>query len=110
VESLPFLLIGGLVVAAVWYASLPPIVFVVRVVGGEPRAVRGKVSGPFLDAVAEMCRQHGITAGTVTGVAHGQRIALRFSSGIPEACRQQLRNWWSHSGWPAPQREVRRKP
>lgn len=105
--SLPFLVIAALVIAGAWYASRPPAVFAVRVVGGEPKVVRGKVSGPFLDAVYDACKAHGITAGTVRGVAVGQRIVLRFSSGFPERCRQQLRNWWAHSGWPAPRGQGR---
>jgi hypothetical protein len=105
VDSLPILIMAGLVVAGLLYASRPPAVFLVRVAGGEPTAVRGKVTGPFLAAVREACRQHGVTAGAVRGVAAGQRIALRFSSRFPEGCRQQLRNWWAQSGWPAPKRQ-----
>jgi hypothetical protein len=104
VESLPILIMAGLVLAGLWYATRPPVVFFVRVVGGEPTAVRGKVTGPFLAAVREVCQEHGVTAGAVRGVAVGQRVTLRFSSGFPEASQQQLRNWWAQSGWPAPKR------
>jgi hypothetical protein len=104
VESLPILIVVGLVVVGLLYAARPAAVFVIRVVGGEPTAFHGKVSGPFLAAVREVCQQHGVTAGVVRGVAAGQRIRLRFSSGFPEGCRQQLRNWWAQSGWPAPKR------
>lgn len=101
--SVPIIVIAGLVIAGMLYALQPPTVFAVRVVGGEPTTVRGKVSTPFLAAVREVCQQHGVTTGIVRGVAAGgQRIALRFSSGFPAGCQQQLRNWWSQSGWPAP--------
>jgi hypothetical protein len=102
VDSLPILIMAGLILGGLWYACRPASVFVVRVVGGEPTAVRGRVAGSFLAEVRDACREHGVTSGVVRGIAAGPRIALRFSSAFPDSCQQQLRNWWAQSGWPAP--------
>lgn len=96
-------LIGvGLMILAGWVvymATRPGGVFVVRVRGGVPRATRGVVTSAFLRDVAEICAQHRVRSGTVRGVADGRRIRLEFSSGMPTACRQQIRNVWEASGW-----------
>jgi hypothetical protein len=75
--------------------------FVVRIVGGVPRVVRGKVARGFLQEIGEVCDRHGVEHGEVRGLAAGHRIALAFSGSVPEPCRQQLRNLWNLSGWSA---------
>jgi hypothetical protein len=95
------LLIGGLVIWSLWRAAQPRPAFVVRITGGEPRAVTGTVTPAFLERVREVAAEWGITAGRVTGLPRGRRIRLAFSRHIPQRARQQLRNWWVMSGWPA---------
>lgn len=92
------------VAAAVWFGARPAAVFAVRVRGGTPEATHGKVTGAFLAAVADVCREFDLSAGEVRGVVRGRRIALRFSGHFPRAACQRLRNWWALSGWPAPSR------
>jgi hypothetical protein len=86
---------------AFWVALRPRYAFVVRVGGGIPRAVKGTVTAAFLEQVRRVCAEHGVPSGTVRGRVRGRRISLAFSGGIPPSARQQLRNWWALSGWPA---------
>jgi hypothetical protein len=86
---------------AFWVAFRPRYAFVVRVGGGIPRAVKGTVTAAFLEQVRRVCAENGVLSGTVRGVVRGRRISLAFSGGIPPGARQQLRNWWALSGWPA---------
>lgn len=89
-EWLPLLIV--VVAVAVWWAiGKPPAVFVVRVRDGQPTAVRGKVTGAFLTAVADVFRVFKLSAGEVRGVARGRGIALRFSSGVTPGACQRLR-------------------
>jgi Protein of unknown function (DUF3634) len=82
-------------------ACRPRPVFVVRISEGVPRAARGQVTRGFLQDVGETCARHRVRRGAIRGVAHGRRINLEFSSGIPGPCRQQIRNLWGLSGWSA---------
>jgi hypothetical protein len=100
-ELVPLLLAGVVILSLVLFVARPPAVFVVAVRGGTTRAGRGKVTDAFLAAVTEVCREFGVSAGEVRGVARGERISLRFSAGFPPAARQRLRNWWAMSGWSA---------
>ena len=36
-------------------------------------------------------------SGWIGGVRQGKAIALRFSSSIPQACQQRLRNAWHNA-------------
>ncbi|HZU39187.1 MAG TPA: DUF3634 family protein [Gemmataceae bacterium] len=85
----------------VWTLCQPRSVFIVRIIAGTPRAAKGVVTPAFLEAVRDMAQQHHIEEGTVRGVVRGRHISLAFSRGIPVGGRQQLRNWWALSGWPA---------
>ena len=85
--------------AVAWFIAQPPAVFVVAVRGGNVEARRGKVTDSFLAAVADVCREFEVDHADIRGVARGERIVLRFSSSLPEAARQRLRNWWAISGW-----------
>lgn len=88
------------IVAAVFLAAARPhAVFVVRVRHGRPETTQGKVTDTFLVTVEEVFREFGLEAGEIRGVLRGQRIALWFSSGVPSAACQRLRNWWALSGW-----------
>jgi hypothetical protein len=95
------LLIGGLVIWSLWRAAQPRPAFVVRITGGEPYAVAGTVTPAFLQRVREVAADCGVTTGRVAGLPRGRRIRLAFSRHIPKNARQQLRNWWVMSGWPA---------
>jgi hypothetical protein len=95
-------LVLGLVIGWVLYTVCRPRpVFVVRIRDGVARAARGQVTRGFLHDVAEACARHGVRDGEVRGLAAGRRINLVFSSGIPDRCRQQIRNVWGVSGWSA---------
>jgi hypothetical protein len=101
-----------LVLAAVagwglWQACRPRSAFVIRIKAGVPRAVQGKVTREFLNEVGRACGRHQVRQGVVRGLVKDQRIALSFSGGIPEPCRQQLRNLWGVSGWSAGPRPKR---
>ena len=82
-------------------ACRPGSVFVVRIREGVPRAVRGQVTRGFLREIGDTCSRHGVRRGSIRGVAADRRINLVFSAGIPEPCRQQIRNIWGLSGWSA---------
>jgi len=86
---------------ALWSASRPRSAFVIRIEGGVPRVAGGTVTRAFLQHVGQACGRHGVSHAVVRGVVRGQRIALVFSAGMPEPCRQQLRNLWGLSGWSA---------
>jgi hypothetical protein len=92
------------IVAVVWVAGRPAAVFVVRIRDGRPSTAHGTATPAFLNFVGELCDNYSIGAGEIRGVARGRRIALWFSDGLPAGFRQQLRNWWGMSGWPAPRR------
>ncbi len=95
------LLVLGAIVTAVWLALQPRCAFVVRIVQGVPKTVRGKATASFLEQVREVCQQHEVQGGTVRGVIRGRLISLSFSGNIPAAGQQQLRNWWANWGWSA---------
>jgi len=101
VSELYLLLLAGIALTVAWLAARPPAVFVVTVRDGLARVKRGKVTDAFLAAVVEVCREFDVSTAEVRGVARNVRIALHFSSSLPEAARQRLRNWWAMSGWSA---------
>src|SRR5262245_2668419 len=90
----------ALVIGLVWLAFRPRYVFVVRIQAGEARVSRGKITPAFVQHISEACARNGVARGWVGGVQRGRRIVLSFSRGIPEPCRQQLRNLWALHGWP----------
>ncbi len=94
----PLLLIAA-VVAVLWWATTQRSAFVVRLVDGRPRAVRGKVTSAFLGEIGDVCRRHAVVSGTIRGVVRQGRIALSFSGAFPPGCQQQLRNVWTAQGW-----------
>ena len=94
--------LAALVLWALRSVSRPPAAFVVRIVKGSPRVARGTVTPAFVQEIGEVCRRHGVRDGAVHGVVQQEgRIALAFSGNMSAACRQQLRNLWSLSGWSA---------
>jgi hypothetical protein len=106
-SELYLLLLAGMALMVAWFVARPPALFVVTVRDGLALAKRGKVTDAFLAAVVEVCREFDVSAAEVRGVAHSSRIALHFSSSLPEAARQRLRNWWAMSGWSANPRSHR---
>jgi len=95
------LALAAAVLSALWAALRPRPAFVVRVEQGVPRVTKGTVTRAFRQQIAETCGRHGVRKGVIRGVANQGRITLAFSTGIPTACRQQLRNIWALSGWSA---------
>jgi hypothetical protein len=93
------LFVIGLVIRELWRALQPRRFFVVRIVAGKPRVVAGTVTAAFVRQIGEVAKEHGVTAGRVSGVERGPRIGLEISRQFPAAGRQQLRNWWAASGW-----------
>jgi hypothetical protein len=100
--------LAALAAWGLWTALRPRSVFVVRIKGGVPRVVRGTVTRAFLLQIGETCKRHGVSRGSVRGVAKGQTIAIACAGSMPPACQQQLRNLWALSGWSAVPR-VRRQ-
>ncbi len=101
---LPLVLLLAMAAAifwALWSASGGRPAFVVKIARGEPRVVKGTVTGAFLQEAREVCGRHGVEDGRVRGVVKDGRIALEFSDNMPAPCRQQLRNVWVLSGWSA---------
>jgi hypothetical protein len=96
-----FLLAVAMVGWGLWRASRPQPVFVVRIVGGEPRTASGKVTSDFLRQVREVAAREGLIKGNVSGLAEGREIRLAFSRQFPTAARQQIRNWWGTRAWKA---------
>ena len=92
-----------------WRASQPTPLFTVTLSEGIPRATFGAVTPEFLTRVTEVAAAHGVTRGTIRGLAHGERIRLQFSANIPEPARQQLRNWWATFGWRPPIERTRKR-
>src|SRR5438445_10311731 len=94
-EVVQILFVPALVVAAVLVALWHRHAFIVRIKRGYPRVFKGKVAGPFLEEVADVCREAGIERGWVAGVRRGKRIMLVFSWHIPTDVQQRLRNLWA---------------
>jgi hypothetical protein len=101
VELIPLLILLAAALASAWFVAHPAAVFVVSARNGKAQVRKGTVTDAFLGAVVEVCAEFGIAACEVRGVARGRRIALQFSTSLPESARQRLRNWWALSGWSA---------
>jgi hypothetical protein len=86
---------------ALWRSSHPKAVFLVQIVGGEPKAVQGVVTPAFLELLRDVLARHGLQTGTLRGLPQGARIRLAFSDDFPAGARQQILNWWAMSGWNA---------
>lgn len=69
--------------------------FRIRFEAGGARMALGDAPVGFLQDVQEVCSRAGVGACVIKGEAEEGRIRLRFSSGVPEPCRQRLRNAWS---------------
>lgn len=100
-ELLVPLLIAAVALTVAWMVVRPPAIFVVRIHDGEAYAAEGKVTDSFLAVIADVCQEFDLRNAEVRGVARGNRIALRFSSGFTSGAQQRLRNWWAQSGWAA---------
>ncbi len=109
-SSLWIMLVVGLVGWGLYAAWQPRAEFVIRIEDGRPRATRGKVARGFLQEVGDACERHDVRRGTIAGIAQGRQIQLRFSGPIPPGCRQQLRNIWNITRWPAGPSTSRRLP
>jgi hypothetical protein len=72
-----------LAAAVVWHLVRTRYAFVVRIRGGVPRLVKGKVTAAFLQALGQVCTESAIRDGWVRGVCRGQEIGLVFSRHIP---------------------------
>ncbi|MBO0697040.1 MAG: DUF3634 family protein [Zavarzinella sp.] len=88
----------GVAVAAAGYAAYQASqarVWVVRVRGGVPQLVKGKVSQTVVAELAEVLQRHGVRGGAIYGLRRRGTVTLGFSRAIPANCRQALRNVWS---------------
>lgn len=74
---------------------LAPPEFTVSIRNGDARAVQGKITAKVLSEFSDVARQGQISRGYIYGLRRGNQTTLRFSSSIPLACRQRLRNIWS---------------
>ena len=90
--------VGLLVALASWLAAARRRVFVIRVRGRTPFVAKGKVSQAFVIELRDVLLRHGVGRGSIYGVRRGRAVLLAFSSGIPHAARQALRNVWALHG------------
>lgn len=89
------LLVALGVIAFILHVTFAPkYVFVIVIEPAGVRVSKGKVPAERLDSIRALCREHGLTSGWIGGVARGKSISLRFSSNIPAAVQQRLRNLW----------------
>jgi Protein of unknown function (DUF3634) len=89
----------GVVIWNLWRAAQPHRYFTIRLVKGEPKAVKGQVTTAVLSLVRDVARFNGVEKGWISGVPGPMGIRLEFSRSIPEAARQQIRNGWGTLGW-----------
>lgn len=100
-QSLISVVLLSLLGWGIWQACQPRYAFVIQLERGRPRVARGYVTKAFLNEVRELCHFHGVARGAVRGRRRGAQIALEVSGPFSPECRQQLRNLWGISGWPA---------
>jgi hypothetical protein len=101
-EQVFVLSVAGAVAWALWRNSRPRALFRVRLVAGQPSAIDGTVTPAFVARLRELASAHDLDSAVVSGFAHEGVIRLHFSRDVPDAPRQQLRNWWAMHGWHAP--------
>ena len=70
-------------------------VWVVRIKGGVPSLVKGRIAQTVVADLAEVLERHSVRRGAIYGVKRGRTVTLGFSRTIPANCRQALRNVWS---------------
>lgn len=87
--------LGGIALWVVWKLAQARFVFVVRIRHGVARLAHGTLPHAYLQLIGEVCSEHSIQRGWVSGLRRGRRITLLFSRRIPPACRQRLRNQWA---------------
>src|SRR5262245_14018562 len=92
------IIVGGLVIAGLWYALQPQCVFALRIEQGSISKIRGTVHRSFVHAAESICREARIARGQIRGLRRGRSVTLAFSGAIPAECRQQLRNLWQVQG------------
>ncbi len=86
----------------IYQAARPRDVFRIEVEGGRATIAAGVVLPAFARDVAEICARNQVNRASVRGVVQGKRIVLVFSSSLGPACRQQIRNVWTSTGWKPP--------
>ena len=101
VSRIALVVIGAIIIWALWRSSHPRPAFVVQIEHGEPRMVHGVGTPAFLELLRDVLARHGVPAGTIRGLPQGARIRLAFSDHFPAGARQQILNWWAMSGWNA---------
>jgi hypothetical protein len=100
--NLAAIAVGGLVLWGLWHTARPRPLFEIELLDGTLQVKVGKVTPAFLQTIEEITEKNQLSEATIGGYASGTRIRLKFSSNVPDECRQQLRNWWAEHGWPAP--------
>jgi hypothetical protein len=108
-EQIVVFAIAGALTWALWRTSRPRPIFAVRIVAGRPSTVDGTVTPAFLVRLREVAAAHQLLDAEVAGFAHEDVIRLHFSHDVPDAARQQLRNWWAMHGWNPPRRVTTRR-
>lgn len=93
-EYVVALVIVGLVLWALWYASQPKCELLLELSDGRLRVVRGKSTTAFLEAAQAICAEFGLTRGEIRGIRRARHVTLAFSPSIPPEAQQRLRNVW----------------
>ena len=96
--SVVAVILVGFVAWGLWRAGGPAGSFAIRLVDGEPKAVRGKVTPSVLNLVRDVARFHGLKQGRISGKPGPMGTRLEFSRDIPQFARQQIRNGWGALG------------
>lgn len=81
-----------------WQVTARSRVFVIRVRDRVPSVAKGKVSQAFVMELKDVLQRHAVGHGLIYGVRRGGTVLLGFSSSIPTAARQALRNVWALHG------------
>ena len=93
-ETAVRVLVCVLVIGLLWLAIRPRYLFLVRIRDGVPHVAKGKLTAANLKDISDLLQSAGVTHGWVAGKQRGSNVVLAFSPGIPQPCRQQLRNLW----------------
>jgi hypothetical protein len=84
----------GVAIAVMIAILRPRYAFKVSVADGRAQLKSGEVPQRFVDEVSSILASNGVNKATVAGVRFAGHTRLQFSRGVPETCRQRVRNTW----------------
>jgi hypothetical protein len=93
-HALLAVLVAGVLVAAIALFRPRPAV-VIEIVDGKLSVTRGKVAARVLSDIEQLCAEYRIQSGTIRVFNGKSPTLLRFSTHIPAAHHQRIRNVWN---------------